>query len=164
MWRSSAGPSSSTPPIYPTGIEHGFRIFLCIVLGMGVTYGVCLVKTLRRYGSAMDKAWKTRIENYVRHQDSPQPPQEAISGYSSSGPPSNATVVVETTEQVNVDTSTTYSTSPDPGGEGSNSGGAEGLSQTHSIDAGNRETVQENIELAVLRLENRGTLNPSPRF
>lgn len=65
MWRASAKlPSDYEFPVTPS-TEFGFRVFICVVLGTGVTYGILIINTFRHYGTQMDEAWKRRVESFI---------------------------------------------------------------------------------------------------
>ena len=76
VWRS--GVTSTTPPgLSDTGLLV-LRIFITVVLGMGVLYGFLIMTTFQRYGTVMDKAWKQRIDKWIKEEAEPfpQPPQD----------------------------------------------------------------------------------------
>ncbi len=45
----------------PSSVELSLRIFICIILGLGLGYGALILGTFRRYGTKMDEAWKNRV-------------------------------------------------------------------------------------------------------
>jgi hypothetical protein len=74
VWRS--GVTSTTPPgLSDTGLLV-LRIFITVVLGVGVLYGFLIMTTFQRYGTVMDKAWKQRIDKWIEEKAEPfpQPP------------------------------------------------------------------------------------------
>lgn len=85
MWRAPA----NIPPDFiftvPSSFELGFRIFICVVLGVGVGYGVLILDSFRRYGTMMDEAWKNRVENFLMtyREDRPEyvPPRRTSWSY-----------------------------------------------------------------------------------
>ncbi len=82
MWRVSANLPSDHFFLASPSTELSFRIFICIVLGVGVIYGALIINTFRRYGGKMDEAWKRRVESYLANSDSgitdPTPPPQHI--------------------------------------------------------------------------------------
>ena len=64
IWRS--GVIYTTPSdISDTGLL-AIRIVLTVVLGIGLLYGFLILRTFRRYGEVMDKAWQKRIGEWVQ--------------------------------------------------------------------------------------------------
>ena len=63
IWRSSV--TNTTPSdISDTGLL-AIRIALTVVLGIGLLYGFLILRTFRRYGVVMDKAWQKRIDEWI---------------------------------------------------------------------------------------------------
>lgn len=77
MWRTSA----RLPPDHEFSVapstEFGFRIFICVVFGIGVTYGLLTIITLKRYGirgdKRADKAWERRVQSFIGQPGLPSP-------------------------------------------------------------------------------------------
>lgn len=65
MWRASANLPSGFAAAIPPSTELGCRILICVVLGVGVGYGVLILDTFHRYGTKMDEAWKHRVEQFL---------------------------------------------------------------------------------------------------
>ena len=67
IWRT--GVTSTTPPgLSDTGLLV-IRIFMTVVLGIGVLYGFLIMTTFKRYGLVMDKAWKQRIDEWIEEKE-----------------------------------------------------------------------------------------------
>lgn len=64
VWRS--GVTSTTPPGLSDTRLLTIRIFITIILGLGVLYGLLIINTFQRYGAVMDKAWKQRIDKWIQ--------------------------------------------------------------------------------------------------
>ena len=65
---------TTTPPgLSDTGFLT-IRIVLTVILGIGLLYGFLILKTFRRYGVVMDKAWQKRIDEWVQGKAREQPP------------------------------------------------------------------------------------------
>jgi hypothetical protein len=77
MWRAQANlPPNFTFSATPL-TETVFRIFICVVLGIGVVYGALIINTFRRYGTQMDEAWQRRVQDFIDSSGSqtmPPPP------------------------------------------------------------------------------------------
>ncbi|KAF9449703.1 hypothetical protein P691DRAFT_774475 [Macrolepiota fuliginosa MF-IS2] len=85
MWRATAplpdGIVFSASP--KTAI--GFRIFLCVTLGISIVYGILIFITFQKFGKGMDDKWKDHVEELVEQvweqhtapggQSQPQGPQ-----------------------------------------------------------------------------------------
>ena len=57
---------TTTPPgLSDTGLL-AIRIILTVVLGIGLLYGFLILRTFRRYGVVMDRAWQKRIDEWVQ--------------------------------------------------------------------------------------------------
>lgn len=41
------------------------RLALTLILALGINYGILILWTFSRYGEAMDKAWKRRIDGWL---------------------------------------------------------------------------------------------------
>jgi len=63
VWRSTAT-STTAPGISDTGLLV-IRIVITVILGIGTLYGFLIITTFRRYGVAIDKAWKQRIDRWI---------------------------------------------------------------------------------------------------
>ncbi|KAF8994701.1 hypothetical protein BDQ17DRAFT_1251443 [Cyathus striatus] len=65
VWRTGpggdAGPPSTSNPLWP-------RVVISAVLGLGLIYFVLIIATLRRYGDAMDRSWRMRVQRWARSQ------------------------------------------------------------------------------------------------
>jgi hypothetical protein len=67
MWRARANlPSGFEFSVAPS-TELGFRIFVCVVLGLGAVYGALIISAFRRYGSQMDETWTRRVRNFIEN-------------------------------------------------------------------------------------------------
>lgn len=66
--------SSITPASHST--ELGFRIFISVVLGMGVVYFIRILITFQHYGTTMDKTWDKRLDDYIANKPNRNPPRE----------------------------------------------------------------------------------------
>ena len=64
VWRS--GVTSTTPPGISDRNLLAIRITITVVLGIGVVYGILIMTTFRKYGAVMDKAWKQRIDEWIK--------------------------------------------------------------------------------------------------
>ncbi|KAF9527384.1 hypothetical protein CPB83DRAFT_856456 [Crepidotus variabilis] len=78
IWRT--GPPDASPP--STISAHGLlvtRTMLSFVLFIGIIYACLVLATFRRYGGAMDRAWKARIDGWLEETAlSPQAPPYSI--------------------------------------------------------------------------------------
>jgi len=65
IWRTS--PQDSDPPT-PLSKEAllVIRVVISSILGLGLVYGALVLNTFRRYGEVMDRAWKGRIDGWIR--------------------------------------------------------------------------------------------------
>ena len=67
------------------------RIVLTVVLGVGLLYGFLILRTFRRYGVVMDKAWQKRIDEWVQAKNKETPEssfiRRAVDSLSSMHPP-----------------------------------------------------------------------------
>ncbi|KAF8883319.1 hypothetical protein CPB84DRAFT_1850966 [Gymnopilus junonius] len=64
IWRTS--PLDDGPTFNVTNRTiFAVRIAISTVLGLGVIYGWLILSTFRRYGTAMDKTWKKRIDGWI---------------------------------------------------------------------------------------------------
>lgn len=61
MWR--VRPGHDIPDVSPN-LDLTFRLFVCLVLGLGLAYAVLIISTLRHYGAEMDKAWNRRMREF----------------------------------------------------------------------------------------------------
>lgn len=67
VWR--AGPRAAEPlPVPSDGDLIAARIMLTLLLVLGINYGILVLATFSRYGEAMDKAWKRRIDGWLEEQ------------------------------------------------------------------------------------------------
>jgi len=64
VWRTSTQ-NANPPGDLSKGALLAVRIVTTIVLGVGVLYGWLILDTFSRYGEAMDKAWKERIDGWL---------------------------------------------------------------------------------------------------
>jgi len=64
VWRTSAQ-DANPPGDLSKGALLAVRIVITVVLGVGVLYGWLIISTFSRYGEAMDKAWKQRIDGWL---------------------------------------------------------------------------------------------------
>ncbi|KAH9479833.1 hypothetical protein JR316_0008428 [Psilocybe cubensis] len=64
VWRTSSQ-SDSNPIVTSKTALLTVRIVISSVLGLGIIYGGLILSTFSRYGSAMDKAWKKRVDNWI---------------------------------------------------------------------------------------------------
>lgn len=66
MWRVSykALDSVTSSPV-PDILELISRIAICLLLGIGILYGIRVVIEFRHYGKAMDDKWRDRVDEYV---------------------------------------------------------------------------------------------------
>jgi hypothetical protein len=80
MWRARAELPPDHQFTVPPSTELGMRVFICIVLGLGVVYGFLIFTTLSRFGSAMDRTWRLRAEAFyapqMPHTTAPSLPPE----------------------------------------------------------------------------------------
>ncbi|PPR01619.1 hypothetical protein CVT24_005846 [Panaeolus cyanescens] len=66
VWRTGAATDSDHQP----SSDHRIlapRIVVSVILALGIIYLALILKTLRRYGSQMDKVWQIRIRDWVTH-------------------------------------------------------------------------------------------------
>ncbi|KJA18069.1 hypothetical protein HYPSUDRAFT_45651 [Hypholoma sublateritium FD-334 SS-4] len=80
IWRTNAQDTQIPPVLSHLGLLL-IRILLSCVLGLGFVYGTLVISTFSRYGEAMDKAWKRRIDGWVQekkfaHAPTPYPPPQ----------------------------------------------------------------------------------------
>ncbi|KAF8148053.1 hypothetical protein B0H34DRAFT_803176 [Crassisporium funariophilum] len=64
VWRTGTVDDDSRGPITRQDARIP-RIVISVVLSLGVLYFVLIASTLRRYGDAMDRAWRTRIIGWM---------------------------------------------------------------------------------------------------
>ncbi|TFK34900.1 hypothetical protein BDQ12DRAFT_761076, partial [Crucibulum laeve] len=79
VWRT--GSSNDQPPLpLAPAVATVIRTVLTAVLVLGIVYGILIVRTFRRYGDAMDKAWKARINGWLCEKPhiEQQPPVQGI--------------------------------------------------------------------------------------
>ncbi|KAF9038147.1 hypothetical protein BJ165DRAFT_424938 [Panaeolus papilionaceus] len=65
VWRTGDPGSGPPAPLSPGGLL-AVRIVLTVILGLGGLYGSLIFITFRRYGDAMDRQWKARIDGWIR--------------------------------------------------------------------------------------------------
>lgn len=63
-WQTTSQDDTPPTPLSPTTVLI-VRVLLTGILGLGVVYGILIVTTFSRYGEAMDKAWKERIDEWA---------------------------------------------------------------------------------------------------
>lgn len=70
VWRTGTTGRDSILLLSP-GAELGIRIAISAILALGVIYFTLILNTLRRYGDAMDKSFKARVDAWAkeRYQD-----------------------------------------------------------------------------------------------
>lgn len=66
MWRTNARLPTDYEFSVAPATECGFRIFICIVLGTGVAYGILTIITLKRYGTWTENAWERGVQAFAR--------------------------------------------------------------------------------------------------
>ncbi|KAH9479819.1 hypothetical protein JR316_0008414 [Psilocybe cubensis] len=67
-WQTTSQDDTPPSPLSPTTVLV-VRVLLTSVLVSGVIYGILIVSTFSRYGEAMDKAWKERIDTWAEEMD-----------------------------------------------------------------------------------------------
>jgi len=76
VWRTSAQ-DANPPGDLSKGALLTVRIVITVILGLGMLYGWLILNTFSKYGVAMDKTWKERIDGWLeekaRKQFIPQP-------------------------------------------------------------------------------------------
>lgn len=78
MWRSSTSlPDDYVFRVSPS-TENSLRAFVSAVLAVGAIYTVLIARTLRRYGSRMDIAWRKRLDEYRKRQPQVHAPPYTI--------------------------------------------------------------------------------------
>ena len=65
IWRSGVADTTPPPGLSDTGVLI-IRVVMSAVLGIGLLYGVLIMTTFQRYGTVMDKAWKQRIDDWIK--------------------------------------------------------------------------------------------------
>jgi hypothetical protein len=65
LWRSRANLPSDFEFSVSRSTELGFRIFICVALGLGVVYGILILITFWRYGSRLDDKWTRHVGSFV---------------------------------------------------------------------------------------------------
>ncbi|KAF9525924.1 hypothetical protein CPB83DRAFT_507209 [Crepidotus variabilis] len=80
IWRTSSADSAPPQPLSPGGLL-AVRIVLTVVLGLGVVYSVLIILTFRRYGEAMDRQWKERIDGWLEEKSLHIPIFQSAGGY-----------------------------------------------------------------------------------
>ncbi|RDB30581.1 hypothetical protein Hypma_005923 [Hypsizygus marmoreus] len=68
VWRTGTTGQDSVLVLTPYA-ERAIRISISAVLGLGVLYFVLIMNTLRRYGDAMDRSFKARVERWVKEKE-----------------------------------------------------------------------------------------------
>jgi len=68
VWRT--GTSDGSHPLLSQHAALGPRIAISAVLALGVIYSLLIINTFRRYGDAMDKAWRARVAGWARDKGS----------------------------------------------------------------------------------------------
>lgn len=64
VWRSGTTADANREPLSPHDARIP-RIIISVVFALGIIYFVLITRTLRRYGEVMDRAWKSRIMEWV---------------------------------------------------------------------------------------------------
>ncbi|KAF8962028.1 hypothetical protein BDZ97DRAFT_1920912 [Flammula alnicola] len=64
IWRTSTQDNGTTQDLSNRALLT-IRIVLTVVLGLGLVYGGLILSTFSRYGEAMDRAWKRRIDGWM---------------------------------------------------------------------------------------------------
>ncbi|TFK25147.1 hypothetical protein FA15DRAFT_655388 [Coprinopsis marcescibilis] len=67
LWRTDTHSNEHGP--MPFHWLLAIRVIISTILGLGVVYGILVLRTFRRYGTAMDNAWKGRINGWIADQD-----------------------------------------------------------------------------------------------
>ncbi len=69
MWRSRAVLPDNFVFSASASTELGARVFISVVLGVGMTYTILILVTLTRFGPNMESAWWGRIDEYsLKHE------------------------------------------------------------------------------------------------
>lgn len=89
MWRSPTNPPPDFAFTVPPSFELAFRVYICIILAIGIGYGALILDTFQYYGTAMDAAWKNRVTSWLDHESVHNPPFRPGQpfGVVESGPP-----------------------------------------------------------------------------
>ena len=72
IWRTGSPDAPPPAPLSHQGLL-AIRVIITIVLGIGFIYGALIISTFQRYGEAMDKAWKQRIESWLEEKAAANP-------------------------------------------------------------------------------------------
>lgn len=69
MWRVSykAMDNVTLPPVSDT-LELISRIAICLLLVIGILYGIRVVREFQYYGETMDDKWRKRVDEYIHAQ------------------------------------------------------------------------------------------------
>lgn len=68
MWRARAQLPDNPVFSATDKTDLGFRVFLCVALGIGVFYGLLIFTTFQKYGKEMDRKWKKRVNDLLQAQ------------------------------------------------------------------------------------------------
>ena len=80
VWRTSAQDTNPPGDLSKGGLL-AVRIVITVVLGLGMLYGWLILSTFSRYGEAMDKAWKQRIDGWLEEKAGTQFVPQSIAPY-----------------------------------------------------------------------------------
>ena len=80
VWRTSVQDTNPPGDLSKGGLLV-VRIVITVVLGLGMLYGWLILNTFSRYGEAMDKAWKKRIDGWLDEKASTQFIPQSITSY-----------------------------------------------------------------------------------
>lgn len=65
MWRVSYSQPDDMISLGPKHWELVPRVSICLLLALGVSYGVRVIIEFRRYGRDMDKKWRERVRKHI---------------------------------------------------------------------------------------------------
>ena len=70
IWRASPG-RTEPPAAFSDGDLLAVRLVLTFIVVIAISYGILVLVTFSRYGEAMDKAWKRRINSWLKERSGP---------------------------------------------------------------------------------------------
>ncbi|KAF9451845.1 hypothetical protein P691DRAFT_723248 [Macrolepiota fuliginosa MF-IS2] len=91
MWRVGTPPPDGTMVFSASpNTALGFRIFLCVTLGIGLFYGGLILFTFNKYGEGLDKKWKVHLTGLLAEAQDKQKSQTQTPGANSRTPSSSS--------------------------------------------------------------------------
>lgn len=80
VWRTGSTRDGLISPLEPR-LAFWPRLFISLMLGLGIVYFTLITTTLSRYGSNMDKKWRDRVKGWTDRLIFQQPFPEHIGAY-----------------------------------------------------------------------------------